>query len=127
MIHMNTVILKIDIIPHQTNTGPVYSAGPSFVLRESGGKAARAACAKAKAKSAPGPEGCAGQRTGPGGKHKRTRFAAYSVSAAPSDLQAASASSSGASLQITLSQANTAPSAAQVSSQLRIHSPSPQP
>ncbi len=78
-------------------------------------------------KSAPGPEGCAGQRTGPGGKHKRTRFAAYSASAAPSDLQAAWASSSGASLQITLSQASTAPSAAQVSSQLRIHSPSPQP
>ena len=49
------------------------------------------------------------------------------ASAAPSALQAAAASSSGASLQITLSQASTAPSAAQVSSHVRIHSPSPQP
>ena len=49
------------------------------------------------------------------------------TSAAPRALQDATASSSGASLQITLSQARTAPVSLHVSSQLRIHSPSPQP
>ena len=49
------------------------------------------------------------------------------TSAAPRALQDATASSSGASLQITLSQARTAPSSLHLSSQLRIHSPSPQP
>ena len=47
--------------------------------------------------------------------------------AAPSSRQAERASSSGASLQITLSQARSAPSSLQRDSQLRIHSPSPQP
>ena len=46
---------------------------------------------------------------------------------APSASQAASASASGSSWQITLSQANTMPAARQLSSQVRIHSPSPQP
>ncbi len=46
---------------------------------------------------------------------------------APSASQAASASVSGSSWQITLSQANTMPAARQLSSQVRIHSPSPQP
>ena len=49
------------------------------------------------------------------------------TNAAPSALQAAVASSSGASQQVTLSQARTAPSVLQVSSHVRIHSPSPQP
>src|SRR5699024_4415420 len=49
------------------------------------------------------------------------------ASDAPSSRQAARASSSGASLQITLSQARLAPSSLQRDSQLRIHSPSPQP
>ncbi len=49
------------------------------------------------------------------------------TSAAPSVLQASTASSSGASLQMTKSQAITAPSSTQRSFQLRIHSPSPQP
>lgn len=49
------------------------------------------------------------------------------TSAAPRALQEARASSSGAALHITLSQASTAPAEVQVSSQLRIHSPSPQP
>ena len=51
----------------------------------------------------------------------------YSASALPRASQFAAASASGASLQITLSQARTAPSPLQVSSQFRIHSPSPQP
>ena len=51
----------------------------------------------------------------------------YSASFLPRAWQALRASSSGASLQITLSPAKTAPSPRQVSSQLRIHSPSPQP
>ncbi len=46
---------------------------------------------------------------------------------APSASQAASASASGSSWQVTLSQANTMPAARQLSSQVRIHSPSPQP
>ena len=46
---------------------------------------------------------------------------------APSASQAASASASGSSWQITLSQANTMPAARQLPSQVRIHSPSPQP
>ena len=49
------------------------------------------------------------------------------ASVAPSFLHCANASSSGASQQMTLSQASTAPSERQVSSQVRIHSPSPQP
>ena len=111
-----------------SRTKPIRDLSIRRVLPLFCGEAAKGGARRLReGKSAPGPEGCAGQRTGPGGKHKRTRFAAYSASAAPSDLQAASASSSGASLQITLSQASTAPSAAQVSSQLRIHSPSPQP
>lgn len=51
----------------------------------------------------------------------------YSAMLSPSARQDASASSSGASLQITLSHAKTAPSPVQRSSQLLIHSPSPQP
>ena len=51
----------------------------------------------------------------------------YFARAAPSALQAAIASSSGASLAMTKSHAITAPSFLQRSSQLRIHSPSPQP
>ena len=47
--------------------------------------------------------------------------------AAPRALQASRASPSGASLQMTLSQASTAPAVLQSSSQERIHSPSPQP
>ena len=49
------------------------------------------------------------------------------ASAFPSSSQALSASASGASLQITQSQASTAPSSRQVSSQFLIHSPSPHP
>lgn len=51
----------------------------------------------------------------------------YAARAAPRALQAAAAASSGASLQMTLSQARTAPARRQDCSQLRIHSPSPQP
>ena len=47
--------------------------------------------------------------------------------AAPSARQASKASSSGASLQVTLSAAKTQPAPTQSSSQVRIHSPSPQP
>lgn len=49
------------------------------------------------------------------------------TSAPPSALHWARASSSGASLQMTGSQANIAPLDLQVSVQVRIHSPSPQP
>ena len=51
----------------------------------------------------------------------------HCTSAAPSARQPASASSSGASWAMTLSAANTAPAATHSASQLRIHSPSPQP
>ena len=49
------------------------------------------------------------------------------ASAAPRALQASMASSSGASLQMTLSQARETPAAAQSCSQFCIHSPPPQP
>ena len=49
------------------------------------------------------------------------------TNAPPSALQAATASSSGLSLHITESQAKTAPSFLQLSSHVRIHSPSPHP
>ena len=58
--------------------------------------------------------------------HLLWRNDAY-FSASPSFSQAAMASSSGVSWQITLSQTSTAPAVRQSSSQLRIHSPSPQP
>src|SRR5699024_1545168 len=69
-------------------------------------------CESACALSSPAPNGCRGR--------------GY-ASAAPSALHASSASSSGASLQMTLSQTSSAPSSAHRVSQLRIHSPSPQP
>lgn len=50
-----------------------------------------------------------------------------SASAEPRALHSATAPSSGASLQITGFCTNTAPSASQVSCQVRIHSPSPHP
>ena len=49
------------------------------------------------------------------------------ANAFPSETQSASACASGASLQITLLHANCAPVLMQSSSQVRIHSPSPQP
>ena len=49
------------------------------------------------------------------------------ANAFPRALHSFSASSSGASLQVTLSHTSTASSDRQVSSQLRIHSPSPHP
>ena len=49
------------------------------------------------------------------------------ASASPRLRQALRASSSGVSWQITLSQARFAPFSRQLSSQVRIHSPSPQP
>ena len=49
------------------------------------------------------------------------------ANAFPSVIQAAFPLSSGASLQITLSAASTAPADRHLSSQERIHSPSPQP
>ena len=49
------------------------------------------------------------------------------ASAAPSALQAARPSSSGASFTVTLSAARVMPFSAQRASQVRIHSPSPQP
>ncbi len=51
----------------------------------------------------------------------------YQASASPRLRQALRASSSGVSWQITLSQAKFAPFSRQLSSQVRIHSPSPQP
>ena len=51
----------------------------------------------------------------------------HAASAAPSARQLLSAASSGASWVMTLSAASTAPAAVQSASQLRIHSPSPQP
>lgn len=51
----------------------------------------------------------------------------YFASASPSARQEASACSSGASQQMTLSQARRIPAALQSSSHVRIHSPSPQP
>ena len=55
------------------------------------------------------------------------RNPAYFASSAPRALHCSSASSSGASMQITLSAASVIPSETQRSSQERIHSPSPQP
>ena len=49
------------------------------------------------------------------------------ASALPNAWQAASASPSGASLQMTPSLTKLAPSSRQVASHVRIHSPSPQP
>ena len=55
-------------------------------------------------------------------------FRSYTpANAAPRALQEAIASLSGASLQITGSHTSAAPSVSQVSCQVRIHSPSPQP
>ena len=54
-------------------------------------------------------------------------IAVYLTREAPRALQAFTASSSGASLQITKSAAITAPELTVSSDQLRIHSPSPQP
>ena len=51
----------------------------------------------------------------------------YSASFLPRAWQALSASSSGASQQVTLSAASRMPAEAQSSSHVRIHSPSPQP
>ena len=51
----------------------------------------------------------------------------YCASFAPRLRQAVRASESGVSWQITLSQTSSAPSLRQVSSQVDIHSPSPQP
>lgn len=60
-------------------------------------------------------------------ERNRLLSAENQASASPKALQAASAASSGASQQMTLSHTKTAPSFWQVSSQARIHSPSPQP
>lgn len=60
-------------------------------------------------------------------ERNRLLSAENQASASPKALQAASAASSGASQQMTLSHTKTAPSFLQVSSQARIHSPSPQP
>ena len=51
----------------------------------------------------------------------------HSAKALPSTRQASSAASSGVSVQITLSHTRFSPALAQSFSQLRIHSPSPQP
>ena len=51
----------------------------------------------------------------------------HSANALPRARQASSAASSGVSVQITLSQTRLIPTSSQSFSQLRIHSPSPQP
>ena len=51
----------------------------------------------------------------------------HSTNALPKARQASSAASSGVSVQITLSQTRLIPTSSQSFSQLRIHSPSPQP
>ena len=51
----------------------------------------------------------------------------HSTNALPKARQASSAASSGVSVQITLSHTRFSPASAQSFSQLRIHSPSPQP
>ena len=51
----------------------------------------------------------------------------HSTNALPKARQASSAASSGVSVQITLSQTRLIPTSSQSFSQVRIHSPSPQP
>lgn len=51
----------------------------------------------------------------------------HSTNALPKARQASSAASSGVSVQITLSHTKFSPASAQSFSQIRIHSPSPQP
>ena len=51
----------------------------------------------------------------------------HSTNALPKARQASSAASSGASQQVTLSHTRVSPASPQSFSQLRIHSPSPQP
>ena len=51
----------------------------------------------------------------------------HSANALPKARQASSAASSGVSVQITLSQTRFTPALSQSLSQVRIHSPSPQP
>ena len=51
----------------------------------------------------------------------------HSTNALPKARQASSAASSGVSVQITLSQTRFTPALSQSLSQVRIHSPSPQP